>query len=179
MTRAAWLTAVALITGTLTAISVRALIDSRLQTPATDAQLQLNSFAAGTAYAQSPITGEGVDLTPIGSEAVPWGREFVILQVNVNVYANSSALSLMQLESRYPAPNHERSPIILERLTLANPGHTDRIFTLQFPDGSVVVDSGRMLWVSTPRIDAERGDEELSLPPVSVLGYYREKSQAR
>ena len=172
MTRAAWLTAVALITGTLTAILVRALMDTRVRAVAEDTGVQFSSMSVGGG-ALTPVRANGVDLTPIGSETVPAGREFVILQVHINALADSGALSSMQLESRFPKPNHERSPIVLERLALAHPENTDRIYTLKFPDGSVVVDSGRMPWVSTQSI--EDGAEEREFPPVSILGYYRVK----
>ncbi len=175
MTRAAWIVAVAIISGTLTAVLVRAQLARGNRDDSSGAQVKLSSMAVGAAYAESPIRSDGIDLLPIGSEPVADGKEFVILQVTVNGLVDSKVLSTLNLESRYPAPNYERSPIILARLALAHPEDSERIYSLDFPDGTIVVDSGRMPWISTAHIEHEPDAPAFVFPAISVLGYFREK----
>ena len=90
--------------------------------------------------------GPGMALSPV----VPAGQELVILQID-SAYSSANYYT-----SRLPSPDELTNPI-----DIAAPGGN----TLNFPDGTVVVDEGRQLW----------GVSYQSLYSCSVLGYYRSK----
>jgi len=127
-----------------------------------------SAVPSGEGFAETVVMGSTSKLQVVSSEPVPPGRELVILQVRF-----SQAKPLCTLDSRRPSPYEDKDPILLSILVAENTVNQS-VFLNDFPDGTVVVDEGRLLWV------ASRHEVTLKLQTqpqsvFTVLGYYRDK----
>ena len=134
------------------------------------------SFSTGTAFAEVvPFAPDDI-LIAISPEAVPQGKELVVLQV---FFPNVSAIipPSFTLESRLASPNEAAEPINLVYCPTPMVLHAGRIFpeTIEFPNGTVIVDEGRQLWLQFRESDfVPKPARKTSA--LSVLGYFRDKT---
>ncbi len=122
----------------------------------------------GDAFAETVVMSSSNELQVVSAAPVPSGRELVVLQVRF-----SQAKPICTLDSRRPAPYEDKDSILLSILVAENTVNQS-VFINDFPDGTVVVDEGRELWV------ASRHEVTLKLQTkpqsaFTVLGYYRDK----
>lgn len=110
------------------------------------------------------ITGSGGPSIQVVSATVPSGQELVILQTRFGLGATLH----YTLESRLPTPNENTLPLLLA-LVNQDP-------VADFPDGVVVIDEGRQLWVQQRDDFGDPVGAGFSKVAISFLGYYRNKS---
>jgi len=122
----------------------------------------------GAAYSQTVYYTLSGGIRQIGTTPVPTGKELVILQCNVG----NGGWDELALESRLPSPNQNTGPITLTVLGSSSVSSGLNNFVSNFPDGAVVVASGRIPYLV--HFDSVTGNPSNSaLPAVTLLGYYR------
>ncbi len=136
------LTLIALVfsaTVAITAQVVRAQIifpDSTIQDTAFTGK---TAVAPGNAFVRTLQIPANSAIAPFTPDIVPAGKELVVLKL---VGYNAP---LATLESRLPSPNQNTGPITLA--VLAPNASTGEQFSMEFPDGAVVVAAGRQPWL--------------------------------
>lgn len=133
-----------------------------------DESIKASSVPSGDAFAETVVVSATSKSQVVSPVPVPAGRELVVLQVRF-----SQAKPISTIDSRQPSPYEAIDPIMLSILAPEN-AVNQTIFVNDFPDGTIVVDEGRELWVAT----RHEVTLKLQVKPQSaftVLGYYRDK----
>lgn len=172
MRRLPWILSVALIVALTVVITdrvARAQIIFPDQTLQTTAFTEGRSVPTGTAFIRTRTITSNSAALAITVDTIPADRELVILKmVGWNI-------PLCTLESRLPSPNQNTGPIVLS--VLARELASDNTqFTMEFPDGAVVVDEGRQPWLNfRSNVDFSSTNSPSGVSALTLIGYIRLK----
>lgn len=173
MRRLPWILCVILIVALTIEVTNRV---ARAQIIFPDQTLQTTAFTEGRSVPTGAnvvrtrvITGGTAPLA-LSLDTVPADRELVILKM---VGWNTP---LATLESRLPAPNQNNLPITLAVMNRELADDNSQ-FTMEFPDGAVVVDEGRQPWLvfRNPSNFNETNSPGATVSAMTMIGYLRLK----